>query len=273
MTLSWDETGDGPAVVLLHSSVCDRRMWDAQFRSLADAGHRVVRCDFRGFGETPAEAVRPYRDADDVIELLDTLGIERAALVGASFGGRVAVEIAARRPERVSALALLCAGLAGYEPGPALRDFDAREDELIEAGDLAGAVELNVNTWLGPEADEAVRERVRLMQRHAFDVQLAADEAAEEAAVAAGETEPEPDDPHIDPAAVEAPTLVVTGAHDVPDFRAMSARLAELVPGARTTELAWAGHLPSLERPAEITALLTDFLRECVPLTADSRSR
>ncbi|WP_351229390.1 alpha/beta fold hydrolase [Streptomyces sp. NPDC002133] len=258
MTLSYDVAGDGPAVVLLHSSVCDRRMWDAQWQALADAGHRVVRCDFRGFGATPAEAVRPYRDADDVLALLDALGIDRAALVGASFGGRVAVEIAARRPERVTSLALLCAGLPGHEPGPALRDFGAREDELIEAGDLAGAVELNVTTWLGPEADEAVRERVRAMQRHAFEVQLAAD------AEAAGTQPQAPAAPPVDPTAVEAPALVVTGAHDLPDFRTMGTRLATLIPGARSTELPWAGHLPSLERPAEVTALLQDFLRGSV---------
>ncbi|MFJ6634565.1 alpha/beta fold hydrolase [Streptomyces sp. NPDC091376] len=283
MTLSHDVAGHGPVVVLLHSSVCDRRMWDDQWKALTDAGHRVVRCDFRGFGDTPAEAVHPYRDADDVLALLDTLGVGRAALVGASFGGRVAVEIAARNPERVTALALLCAALPGHEPGPALRDFDSREDELIEADDLRGAVELNVTTWLGPEATEAVRERVRAMQRHAFEVQLAADEAAGESAEgtadesagesaegtadeAAGLEPPESEGPSVDPAAITAPSLVVSGAHDMADFRAMSTRLARLIPDARHIELAWAGHLPSLERPAEATALLTAFLREHAPV-------
>lgn len=92
----------------------------------------------------------------------------------------MALEIAARRPERVTALALLCAGLPGHEPSAELDAFDEREDALIEAGDLAGAVELNVGTWLGPDADEAAREGVRRMQRHAFEVQLAALEEAED---------------------------------------------------------------------------------------------
>ena len=52
--------------------------------------------------------------------------------------------------------------------------FWQREGELIDAGDIAGAAELNVATWLGPEASQATRERVRLMQRHALEVQLAA---------------------------------------------------------------------------------------------------
>src|SRR5690349_2994042 len=100
MTISCDVAGDGPALVLLHSGVCDRRMWDAQWPGLVDAGFRVVRCDFRGFGQTPP-ADRPYSNADDVLTLLDSLGIERAALVGASYGGQVALEVAALRPALV----------------------------------------------------------------------------------------------------------------------------------------------------------------------------
>ncbi|TLQ44155.1 alpha/beta fold hydrolase [Streptomyces marianii] len=257
MTIAHDVAGDGPAVVLLHSSVCDRRMWDEQRDALARAGYRVVCPDFRGFGDTPAEALRPYRDADDVLALLDALGISRAAFVGASFGGGVAVEIAASRPDRVTALALLCAVLPGHEPGPGLLAFDEEEDELLGAGDLDAAVELNVATWLGPEAGEAVRGRVRAMQRHAFEVQLAADAEAEQA----GAEPVDDDEPPVDPAAITAPAVVVSGRHDLDDFRAVSARLAELIPGARAVELPWAGHLPALERPAEVADLLRDFLR------------
>jgi pimeloyl-ACP methyl ester carboxylesterase len=249
MTLSHDVAGDGPALVLLHSSVCDRRMWDSQWTALVEAGYRVVRCDFRGFGETPV-ADAPYREADDVLELLDALGIEQAALVGASYGGRVAQEAAARRPERVSALALLCAAKAGHRAGPELLAFDACEEELLSAGDLAGAVELNVATWLGPEADESTRELVRRMQRHSFEVQLA---AAEGFFPAPGE---------VDLSVVKAPSLVVSGAHDLADFREIAVRLGEELAEARLVEMPWAGHLPSLERPAEITALLLRFLAE-----------
>ncbi|MFE0090291.1 alpha/beta fold hydrolase [Streptomyces sp. NPDC058991] len=262
MTIAHDVAGDGPAVVLLHSSVCDRRMWDDQRNALARAGYRVVCPDFRGFGDTPPEALRPYRDADDVLALLDGLGIGRAAFVGASFGGGVAVEIAATRPERVTALALLCAALPGHEPGPGLLAFDEEEDELLDAGDLDAAVELNVATWLGPEAGETVRGRVRAMQRHAFEVQLAADAEAEQA----GAEPVDDEEPSVDPSAITAPSVVVSGRHDLDDFRAMSARLTELITGARAVELPWAGHLPALERPAEVTELLRDFLRDSVLL-------
>ena len=250
--MSYDVAGTGPALVLLHSRVCDRRMWDPQWPVLAEAGYRVVRCDFRGFGATPAPSA-PYNDADDVLSLADELDLGPMALVGASSGGEVALEIAARRPQQVTALALVCAGMPGHEPTDELRGFWQREGELIEAGDIAGAVELNVATWLGPEADEATRERVRLMQRHAFEVQLAAPE------------EYEPVQADVDLHAITAPSLVVSGARDLPDFRLIAARLAALLPGAQAVELPWAGHLPTLERPRESSGLLTAFLRDTVP--------
>ncbi|MER7754769.1 alpha/beta hydrolase [Kitasatospora sp. NPDC097643] len=252
MTLAYDVTGDGPALVLLHSAVCDRRMWEPQWRALAEAGYRVVRCDLRGFGESGLPG-RRHNDAEDVLEVLDVLGVERAALVGSSYGGRVALEVAARRPERVTALALLCAGLPEHEPSAELRAFGEQEDALLEAGDVAGAVELNVDTWLGPEAGEEVRAEVREMQRRAFEVQLAAPEGAGRRAV------------EVELSAVKAPCLAVSGGQDVGDFRRIAAELPESVVGARHVELPWAGHLPSVERPAEVTELLVEFLREAVP--------
>jgi 3-oxoadipate enol-lactonase len=72
-------------------------MWDPQWQALLDAGYRVVRCDFQGFGESPMPD-GPYNNAEDVADLMGTLGIERATLVGSSYGGRIALETAARRP-------------------------------------------------------------------------------------------------------------------------------------------------------------------------------
>ena len=162
----------------------------------------------------------------------------------------LALEIAARQPARVTALALLCAGMPGHEPTPALRAFWQREEELIEAGDIAGATELNVATWLGPEADASTREAVRQMQRHALKVQLTAAEEYEPVEVA------------VDLRAITALSLVVAGAKDLPDFRLIAAELAGLLPAARLVELPWAGHLPTLERPQELSAMLVAFLRE-----------
>jgi pimeloyl-ACP methyl ester carboxylesterase len=224
-------------------------MWDPQMPVLVNAGYRVVRCDLRGFGETPVPD-RPQNNAQDVTDLLDLLGIEHTALIAASGGGRVALEIAARWPQRVTSLALLCTALAGHEPSVELRTFGDREDALLEAGDIAGATELNVDTWLGPHADGATREKVRQMQRHAFEVQLA---VVEEFEPIRGET---------DLSAITAPSLLIAGSHDFADFRQIAAELSDQLADARHLELAWAGHLPSLERPDALNPVLIDFLHE-----------
>ncbi|NML50504.1 alpha/beta hydrolase [Streptomyces sp. R302] len=251
MTLSHDVAGSGPrTVVLLHSGVCDRRMWDGQFQALADAGHRVVRCDLRGFGDTPVDA--PHLHADDVRDLLDALGVDRAVLVGSSFGGEVALDIAVRHPGRTEALALLCAGApVEHEAGPELRAFFTREEALLEAGDVDAATALNVDLWCGPEAGPEARALVHAMQRRAFELQLPVPEELD--ARPSGVTEG-------DLRGVTVPALVATGAHDVPDFGVIGDRLAALLPAARRVELDWAGHLPALERPEETLALLTDYL-------------
>ena len=238
-------TGSGPAVVLLHAGVADGRMWDSTRDALADAWTVVVP-DLRGFGDSPV----PPADADawsnsgDVLDLLDRLGIAEAAVVGASFGGRVATEIAATAPDRVTRLVLLAPAAAGMEPGEALRAFGDEEDALLETDDVEAATELNVRTWLGPDADEAARALVHDMQKRAFELQLAADQDAE----------PQPVD--ADPSRITAPTTVVVGAHDFQDFTEVARRLRDTIPTAELVELDWAGHLPTLERPAETVALV-----------------
>ena len=126
-------------------------------------------------------------------------------------------------------------------PGDALRAFNRREDELLAAGDVEGAVELNVATLLGPAADATAKEQVRRMQRRAFDVQLAeTEEFAQVKAV-------------VDLSLISVPCLAVSGGHDLPDFGEIAAALAVRLAGARHVELPQAGHLPSRERPDEVT--------------------
>ena len=251
MLLSHDVEGSGPPILLLHSGVADRRMWDDLVPALGHA-FTVVRPDFRGFGDSPMPPGE-YADADDLDALLDHLGLVDAAVVGSSFGGRVALELATLHPARVSSLVLLCAAYRGVEPTADVQEFGAEEDRLLEAGDVEGATELNVRTFLGPDASEQTRERLVAMQRRAFEVQLAADEQ---------DPPPQPRRVEVDPSAVAVPTVVVSGAHDLDLFREVAAVLAREVPGAEAVELDWAGHLPSLERPDAVLALLLDVLRD-----------
>lgn len=256
MILAHDDGGvAGPVVLLLHAGVADRRMWEPLVAPLRRT-FRVVRPDLRGHGDSPLPGGE-YADADDVAALLDHLRVEDAAVVGASFGGRVALELAALRPGRVRELVLLCPSVRGVAPTAALRTFDSAEDDLLSAGDVEGAVRLNVATWLGPDADLPAREALAAMQRRAFEVQLAAD-----ADGAADRDLPRPRRVDVDLAALRVPTVVVSGGRDMDHLQACAAEVAGQVAGAEHVVLDWAGHLPSLERPDAVLGLLLDVLRD-----------
>jgi len=116
MTLAYDDSGStgptgstGPAestraVLLLHAGVCDRRMWQTQVAALAPT-YRVIAPDLPGFGNSPLEPGE-FSTPGQLVELLDTLGIEATAVVGASYGGRVA-SLAAAEPDAAYAALVL----------------------------------------------------------------------------------------------------------------------------------------------------------------------
>ena len=239
--LAHDVTGSGGAVLLLHSGVANRAMWQAQWDALA-ARHQVIRCDFRAYGETPVPT-SSWSDVDDVLALLDHLGVEQAAVVGSSYGGAVALELASVAPQRVSQLVLLCPA-GDVEATADIEEFARAERELVGAGDLESATALNVRTWLGPQASDETREQVTAWQRHTFAVQAHAPDDIG------------PQHLDVDPTQVAVPTTVVTGGHDLEYMRTVAHDLAARLPRGRLVDLDWAGHLPSLERPAEITELV-----------------
>lgn len=207
------------------------RMWDPQWEALC-ARHRVLRCDLRGFGASPPPA-EPWSHVDDLVALLDATGMASVAVVGASFGGAVAIDLALAHPERVRALVLAAPALAGHDWSEAAEAFDAAETEALARGDLDAAVELNLRTWI---ADPAVRAAVEPMTRRALELQLAA------------EAEPaEPPPPDL--SRLAAPALVLYGDRDLPDFGEIARRIAAEAPDARAEALPGAGHLLTLERP------------------------
>lgn len=255
--LNYEFTGDGLAVVLVHEGVCDLRMWDELVGPLA-LEFTVLRYDLRGYGDSTLPP-GPFSQVRDLLGLLDHVGIEQAALVGVSYGGRVALETAFVASERVTALVLSAPGLRDHEWSAAVREFGEEEERLLEAGDVDGATELNVRLWVdgpnrGPDAvREGVRVRVRQMQRRAFEIQVAAYEA---------DPPPGPEDPLVVRLGeIAAPTLVIVGDADVPDFLEIADKLEAGLPDARKVVLADTAHTVPLERPEEFRELTLEFLR------------
>jgi pimeloyl-ACP methyl ester carboxylesterase len=253
--LWFQAAGEGPAVVLLHAGVADARMWDAEFASL-QRHHRVVRLDLRGFGRTPhTPGAFSYRG--DVVALLDSLKIERATLIGCSFGSLVALEVAIAHPERVEGLVLVSPSIGDGDTSAEIRAFGEREEAALDRGDLDAAVEENLRMWVdgphrGPdEVPDALRRFVGEMQRAAFEIPTPEGVSLD----------------RLDPPARErladvgARTLVVAGSLDVDHVLSVSRRLAKEIPGARLETIEGAAHLPTLERPKEWGQILSAFLK------------
>ena len=234
-------------VLLLHAGIADRRMWAPQVAALESAGHAVTTPDLPGFGDEPLEpGTIDYVSV--AAEQLDGPG----AVVGSSFGGRIALELALARAELVERLVLIGAGLGNWDWSEAAQAGLADEEALLERGDLAGAARQQAEMWLAPRAAADVRELTEAMTIRSYEQQLPL-----EGRVTGSWPEP-PASEQLD--RIDVPTLVVVGSEDVEDMRTIAERLAAGIPGARLETIEGAGHLPSLERPDELNRLLLEFL-------------
>jgi pimeloyl-ACP methyl ester carboxylesterase len=252
MVLPHDDVGAGPAVVLLHAGVADRRMWAEHLGPVSDAGYRAIAVDLPGFGEALLEP--PVAPWSDVLTTLDALGIDRAVLVGNSFGGAVALRTAVAAPHRVTGLVLVCTPPPEMEPSLELRAAWEVEESALEAGDLDQAVIAVLNAWTLPDTPAPLREQIAGMQRRAFELQVQAGSVTEA------------EDPlESDPAALArlaTPALVVAGELDFVDFVAGAETLARDVPHSRHVVMPGAGHLAPLDQPERFRELLLGFLTE-----------
>jgi 3-oxoadipate enol-lactonase len=250
--LAYQESGHGPAVVLVHGFGLDLRMWDPQAGQLAQR-FRVVRYDCRGFGASgPLDPAVPYTHAGDLVALLDHLAIDDAVLVGLSFGGRVVLQTALAAPARVRGLVLLDAVLDGVPWDPGSEDALGEVARQVRASGVAGGRA----AWLAHPLFATARERPELAG------QLAAMVAGYPGQHWLGQDPHQQARPQIFDALedVTAPTLVMTGDRDVPGFREMSAVLARRIPGAEHRVVVGAGHMVNMEQPAAVNELLTRFL-------------
>ena len=228
-------------MLFLHAGGMDGRMWRPLAKRLEDR-YWVIVPDLRGHGTTPLPP-EEFSNVDDVLAVLDDLEVDRVAVVGASFGGYVALQLATAAPERVKGLVLMASPLDIDDWSAEMEEFRAQENELVEAGDIDGAVELGVRTWVRePQIEELVRE----MTRRAFELQVGVEVHMREQPV--------------DLSAITVPTLAISGGRDFPDFARIADRIAAEVPGAQRAEVPDAGHLIALERPDAAAELLVPFL-------------
>jgi len=254
--LYYEEGGTGEPLLLLHAGVADSRMWDAQFAEFA-RDFRTIRVDLRGFGlsQMPSGEFCNY---EDVAEMLNVLGVERAQVLGLSFGGLIALDFALAYPDRVSALALVAPSVSGSQPSQRIKDYWEAEQEAFEDGDLEEMTELNLRFWVdGPQreagqVDADVRALVGRMQREIFEMEIPDDiEERELQPPAVGRL-----------AEINVPTMLVVGSLDLEEKVQQARDIAEQVADGRCVVIDESAHMVNMEKPAEFNEAVMNFLRE-----------
>jgi 3-oxoadipate enol-lactonase len=250
--LYYEVAGSGEPVVLVHAFTLDTRMWDDQFEVLA-RDFRVIRYDARGFGKSPPpKPGEPYSNADDLAALLDRLDARKAHVVGLSMGGRFALDYAVTYPDGLRSLVVIDGVIGGWQWS---REWVAAYAPIVDAGrkrDLAQAKSL----WLGhplfaparakPEVGARLKQMVDDYSGWHFVNQNPERAVAPPAVGRLG--------------AIRAPTLVLVGDRDLPDFQRMAERLERDIPGARRATVAGAGHMANMESPETVNKSLAEFL-------------
>lgn len=261
--------GPFPAVVLIHGHSVDLRMWQYQVPALLEAGFRAVRYDVRGHGRSmaPPDGYTWENYAADLGDLLDRINVDRPAVeglaldavhvVGLSMGGGIALQFALDFPKRVLSLTLVDPALPGFTYS---EDFSDRIQALVQAVQAEGVWPAFRDHWLNhplfdglrsrPEAYALLEEMVRGFQAPEYRGLPTAPEGYRQPQIAERLAE------------IAAPTLVVAGEDDLPDFRLIADLLAENIPGARQVLLPGCGHVPPMEDPDAFNAALIGFLTD-----------
>ncbi|ONI71605.1 alpha/beta hydrolase [Kribbella sp. ALI-6-A] len=247
--------GDGPAIVFWPSLLMDGTLWNAQAEHFAGR-FRVVLVDPPGHGgSSPLRRGFSFAEcAQVVVQLLDALGIDRAHLVGNSWGGMIGGTFAALHPDRIDRAVLMNATAS-----PAGLRHKAEYSVLVTAARLLGGmrgplVDPVRDAFLGPTSRRDRPEVVAFVNDLARRAEVGSVRHAVTSVV------PRRPDQRELFGAIKAPVLVVAGREDATFAVAETRVMADAIPGATFAVLEGTAHLAALENPVEVNALIDAFL-------------
>jgi len=245
-----DGQSGAPALVFINSLGSDFRIWQDVVPALADRFH-IVLYDKRGHGLSDAP-LGPYTmddHVDDLLALLDHLGIGRTSLVGLSVGGMIAQRLAVRTPDRVQALTLCCTAAKIGTP-----ELWAERIAAVEAGGIEPIADNILQRWFTPRFRETRPDEVAGWRN-----MLVRTPARGYAGTCAAIRDT---DLTADAGRIEAQTLCVAGDQDGSTPADVVRHTAGLIPGARFEMIDGSGHIPCVEKPAVLAELVGRHLQE-----------
>jgi 3-oxoadipate enol-lactonase len=247
----FEQAGSGIPLILIHGLGLNLHMWDDQFTAFA-AHYRVIRYDLRGFGLSLPATPAAFSHAEDLKGLLDYFNIERAHVLGLSLGGRIALDFSLMYPAFLDRLVLVDSALGGYRFS---EEWLGLMSSILQHGKNGGIVTAK-RLWLSHPLFAPIRSQAQSRQR--FD-HIATSDPGWHWLNQGFEQSLSP------PAAkrlqnVNAPTLVVVGEQDLPDFHAIAELLNEALPHAEKIDLMGVGHMANMEAPEQFNKIVLKFL-------------
>lgn len=249
-----ETVGEGPDVVLWHSLLCDGGMWRPQVDALRDR-YRLINIDGPGHGRS-APTRAPYTLDDCVTaaeQVMEALGVERAAWCGLSWGGMVGMRLALRRPDRVSALVLMDTSARAEDPIKKVR-YRILEAITRAVGPIPPVQRRIVPLFF---TEDTQRARPELVQRFVDHIQRMDRGSLVHAVDAVIFTR---DDISAEIGRIEARALVMTGEEDRATPMAEAELIADQIEGARLVRIPRAAHLANLEQPEIVNDEISRFL-------------
>lgn len=253
ITLHYVEQGQGLPVVLLHGYPFSSAIWQIQQQNLSDH-FRVIAPDLRGHGQSPApEGVYEMEtSARDVLALLDSLGVEKATIMGHSMGGYVTLALWRLAPERFIALGLIASQAIADSEDTRQGRYKTAEKVFVDGSKVvADAMTLRLFAPSTPEDEPAV-EQVRtliLNTRPSGIIGTLKGMASR------------PDSTDLLPE-INVPVLIITGDKDQIIAPQKAEKMATAIPSAILVTIENAGHMPMLEQPQATTMAIRNFLDE-----------
>jgi len=248
--LYYELGGSGQPLVFIHGLGADNRTWDDQFDAFA-VKYKVVRYDMRGYGRSSVPTEAPYAHTDDLKALLESVGIERACVVGQSMGGAVAIDFALAYPEAVRALVLVDPVLNGYEFSEETWNpiFAVAATEGMQA---ALAFMISLPAFETVQANPALESRLMQIWSDYSGWHFANRDPIQNA----------------DPPAIErlerisVPAFIVVGECDFADHHAIADLLRRRLPDAQKVVLPGVGHVSMMEAPGQFNEKVAAFLAD-----------
>ncbi len=241
LRLAWDDAGSGLPILLIHGFPLCRTMWRPQVEALVAAGYRVITPDLRGFGESEgAEEASMEIFADDLLALLDHLGIEKAVVGGMSMGGYVLLNLLKQAPERFAA-ALFIVTRAGGEDA-AGRD---KRNQLATLAREVGAAPIADAFSSAVFAETVMNERPQLVA----EVRGWMEQTSPQGLIGGLMAIRDRDDSSNLLPNLHLPALVIGADADNAIPLAESQKLAAALPQASLVTLVGGGHMVNLEQP------------------------